>query len=146
MKKTLFEEFETISKIRSRKEKISAFQRMKKENEHILLFLHLVFNSQLEWVVNPKELPKYKPCDDNESSMYHRLRAETRKLPRFIKTGPYPNLAQKKRDELFQTVLETIHPQDAELLVFIVENRELPFTNLKKDLIQEAFPKENFGE
>lgn len=145
MKKTLFEEFEALSKIKSKKDKIAALQRMKKDNDVILMFLHFVFNSNIEWVVS-KENPKYKPCDDNESSMYHRLKAEIRKLSRFVSTGPYPNLAQKKRDELFQTVLETIHPQDAEFLLYVKDNRELPFTNIKKDLVKEAFPTENFGE
>lgn len=144
MKRTLFEEFEEISKKRSRKDKIAGLQRLAKQNDPVLIFLHLTYDPKVTWLVS-EEAPKYKPCDDNESSMFHRLRAEMRKLNRFTSPGPYPGLDQKKRDELFQTVLETIHPQDAELLLFVKEHRELPFTNLKKEIIEEAFPKENFN-
>lgn len=145
MKTNLYEDFEGVSKIRSRKEKIAALRAIQKTNPYAVMFLHYVFNPNIKWLIT-KGYPKtFKECDDSQNSMFHRLKGEIRKLNRFLNIGPYPTLDQKKRDELYLTLLETIHPQDAKMMIYIVENRELPFSNIKIDIIQEAFPKENFG-
>jgi hypothetical protein len=43
-----------------------------------------------------------------------------------------------RRESLFITLLESVDPKDAKLLLS-VKNKKLPYKNITKDLIQEAF-------
>lgn len=101
--------------------------------------LDFTFNSRIKWLL-PNTDFKYTPCDDSETTMRTRLYTECSKLSRFLNIGEYPNLKEGKRHQLFITLLETIHPKDAELLIHIVKNRELPGGKLTKEVVAEAFP------
>lgn len=138
MKKTIYEILFEISEQRGNKKKISKLH----ENSSKILktVLSYTYDPNIKWLVTPGI--KYKPCDDSVSSMISRLQGEiaSGRIATYVNTGPYPNLDQKKRDNLWQTLLENIHPDDATLLAFISEHRELPFPKLNKKIVAEAFP------
>jgi hypothetical protein len=98
----------------------------------------LCFNPNIKWLINPKQ--EYKPLDESESTMRTRLYTEARKLGTFVSSGPYPGLKEEKRNTLWQTLLETIHPKDAELMLHIARWRSLPGGKVNKKVLAEAFP------
>jgi hypothetical protein len=53
--------------------------------------------------------------------------------------GGNPNLNQIKRESLFISVLENVHPEDAKLLLSMKE-KKLPYSGLNSKLILKAFP------
>jgi hypothetical protein len=143
MKYAISEILELANEAWGKKRKIAALH--EHSGPQLKVILDYCYNPNIKWLVDPDM--KYDPCDDNLNSLRTRLFTEAASLNRFVNIGPYPTLNQKKRDLLFQTVLETIHPKDAELLQFIVKNRALPYNKLNKETIAEAFPilSQNWG-
>lgn len=138
MKKTIYEILFDISEQRGNKKKISKLH--ENSGPYLKTILSYTYDPNVKWMVTPNV--KYIPCDDSQSSMISRLYGEiaSGRLATYVNIGPYPNLDQRKRDNLWLTLLENIHPDDAILLTHIVNNRELPFPKLSKKLIAEAFP------
>ena len=67
-----------------------------------------------------------------------RLLAEVRRLYLFIKGGN-PNLTKIKREALYIEMLESIHPEDAKLLINI-KDKKIPYKGVTLKIIKEAFP------
>lgn len=84
----------------------------------------------------PEGAPPYTPCPYPGQEM--RLFAEIRRLYLFIKGGN-PNLNKLRREALFIELLESIHPDDAKILV-AVKDKKLPYKTLNAKIIKEAFP------
>ena len=53
--------------------------------------------------------------------------------------GPYPNLKQVKREQMFIELLENVAPADAKMLCAI-KDKKLPFKGITEDMVREAFP------
>jgi hypothetical protein len=66
------------------------------------------------------------------------LYQEQRRLYLFI-AGGHPDLSQLRRETLFIQVLESIPPEEAELLL-AVKDKKLPYKGITKEIVQEAFP------
>jgi hypothetical protein len=66
------------------------------------------------------------------------LYTEARRLYLFLKGGN-PNLTSFRRETLYITLLETVHPDDAKLLLAIKE-KKLPYKGLTLNFIKEALP------
>jgi hypothetical protein len=66
------------------------------------------------------------------------LYTEARRLYLFLKGGN-PNLTPFRREMLFINLLETVHPNDAKLLLTVKE-KKLPYKGLTLNLIKEAYP------
>ncbi len=112
--------------------------------------LRYALDPNVKWGLPPGE-PPYKPCQyiDGEG----RFMNEVFKLYRFVDSGDdfmnldrykliaRHNLGIKKmqREMLFVTVLESIAPADAKLLL-AMKDKTLPYKGLSLKLIQEAFP------
>jgi hypothetical protein len=62
---------------------------------------------------------------------------EARRLYLFLEGGN-PDIKKVKREQMFIGLLESIHPQDAELLCMI-KDKKLP-ENITKEIINSAFP------
>lgn len=120
------------SEIKSVPERINYLRQHQSEPLKQLLQLGL---SDVEWDL-PEGAPPYKvsPYLDQEGMLYH----ETRRLYLFLKGGGRPDLNKVKREMLYIGILESIHPQDAELLVDI-KDKKLPKT-ISKKVVEEAFP------
>lgn len=97
--------------------------------------LFYAFSPQVKFLL-PEGAPPYKPCDflDQEGRLY----TEARKLYLFIEGGN-PNLSTFKREMLFIQLLESISKDDAVLLIN-VKDKKLPFKNITKAVVEEAFP------
>ena len=100
--------------------------------------LDYTFNPDINWIV-PYDLP-YNESVDDKAALRTRLYTESRKLFYFTNLTPH-NLNQAKLDNLFRTLLETIHPDDAKLLLHIIQFRSLPGDKITKKIVEAAFPK-----
>ena len=97
--------------------------------------LKYAYDPNIVWDL-PEGAPPYKPCPYPAQEM--RLFAEIRRLYLFIKGGN-PNLNKLRRETLFIELLESIHPEDAKLLL-VVKEKNLPYKSLNAKVINEAFP------
>lgn len=97
--------------------------------------LKYAYDPAIVWDL-PEGAPPYKPCPYPAQEM--RLFAEIRRLYLFIKGGN-PNLNKLRRETLFIELLESIHPEDAKILVAI-KDKKLPYKSLNIKVIKEAFP------
>jgi hypothetical protein len=83
----------------------------------------------------PKGAPPYKKNEytDQQSNLYR----EARRLYLFLKDGN-PNLTPVKREMLFIQLLETIDPEDAEILIAAKDKKFPKSINIK--MVNQAFP------
>jgi hypothetical protein len=58
--------------------------------------------------------------------------------------GEYPQMRPIKRETLFIEFLESLDPDDAELIIGM-KDKKLPFRGLTKKTVCEAFPKDTVG-
>jgi hypothetical protein len=109
-----------------------------RNNDHPALrtYLKMALDKNLRWAL-PEGAPPYtsmeKPID-----LEHVLYNELRRVYIFIEGGN-PNLSDDKRQALFQTFLEAMHPDDAKFFVDVVKDRRLP-EGLTEEIIRFAFP------
>ena len=121
------------SKLQTEEEKINCLRQ--NNVPQILEVLKLTYAPNAKWLL-PEGNP---PFTINENrGMESRFYAEIRKLYLFIEGGS-PNLNQIKRETLFISMLENIHPEDAKLLLSM-KNKELPYAGITSKLILKAFP------
>ena len=89
------------------------------------------------WGLPKGWVPKYTPCPyyGQETMLYRELR----KMGMFLLPGTYPNLPEDKRMKLFVQLLESVTPDDAELLIAI-KDRRLPYQGIYRSIVNQAFP------
>jgi hypothetical protein len=64
--------------------------------------------------------------------------AETRRLYLFLKGGN-PNITKLRREALYIELLESVHPEDAKMLI-AAKSKKLPYKGINAKLVKEAFP------
>lgn len=127
--------FKEISKTKSRKEKIEIL-RYHRENPVLISMLKLLFDEQITWAL-PEGSPPYKKQDDlleNDNGLYR----EWRKLYIFVNTSKKPEMSNTKREMLFIEMLESMLPEEAELVI-AVKDKKAPKSVTRK-LVEEALP------
>ena len=85
----------------------------------------------------PPGVPPYTP--NKEESVPSNLLKQTIQFKYFVKGPIADEVVGFKRERIFINVLESVHPEDAKLLVKMI-NKESLGENITKDLVQEAFP------
>lgn len=103
-----------------------------------LNFLQYCLHPNIKWLVPEKVIPPYRPNPDE--NMETAMALSTRKLYLFVEgaVNSNPNLNERKRASLFIDLLESVHPDDARLLLSL-KDKELP-KGLTMEILQEAFP------
>lgn len=119
---------------KTKKEKIAHLQ-YHRQNKVMIRLLKYVFDPKIKFAL-PEGTPPYKPSDFEDPSAIYR---EDRRLYLFVEGGN-PNLNPLRREMLFIEVLETVHPDDAKLLL-AVKDKTLPYKSITEKLVKEAFPK-----
>ena len=103
--------------------------------------LRYAYSPNVEWIL-PEGNPPYKPLPaDQQIGSEMMLLKEVRTCYLFLKGDDEwnPNVPMRKREMMFQELLEAVHPADAELLL-ACKNRRLPYKELPREIIREAFP------
>ena len=125
---------ENVSKLKKREQKVEALR----HNDSFVLrtVLQGAFDPRIKWLL-PEGDPPYRPNElvDQENVFIR----DARKLTYFVQGGPYPNLKQVKREQMFIEMLETVAPADAKMLCAVKEKR-LPWKGITVEIVNEAFP------
>ena len=95
-----------------------------------------MFDDTLEFLL-PEGKPPYTP--NIPESVPSTLLKKHRDFGYFVKGGPGRDLPAYKRERMFIELLESVHPDDA-LLVLAMVGKKPPFKGLTKKLVKEAFP------
>lgn len=126
-----------VGAVKTRKAKVAALH--KASNPSFKAVFGLAFDPNVKFLL-PEGKPPYKTSADGiDAELIFTAVINRGKLAPFIAGNGYDNLKPLKREQLFLSMLSEIHPTDAELLCSLKE-KKLPYPNLTKDLIKEAFP------
>lgn len=131
----VFEILERFEKAKSRKEKIAVLQ----QNNIMPLrdVLQGTFDDRVQWNL-PSGTPPY--TENIPESVPSTLLKQHLKFKYFVKGVPTSeNLIKPKREKMFIDILESVHPEDAKILVSMI-NKKPPVKGLTKKLVQEAYP------
>jgi hypothetical protein len=128
--------FDMFQKAETRKEKIEVLKRF--EHPTFKEFLNFCFNPNIKFDV---EIPSYKASYDPAGLNVMYLDDEVKRTYRFIVGHPKRavGLTQKKQTELLLLVLESLHKDEADLYVKML-NKDLKIPFLTKKLVKEVYP------
>jgi hypothetical protein len=102
----------------------------------VIAVLKFMFDPRIKFLL-PEGEPPYKKTEksmDLQGTLYR----EAKKLNYFVE-GPYPNLRQVKREQLFIELLEAVDPDDAELLI-AMKDKKSPYITINYELVWKTFP------
>jgi hypothetical protein len=86
----------------------------------------------------------YTPNPAPEGTDHLLLENEGKKMFHFVKGGS--GITQVKREQIFLGMLESLHPDEAEILCLVKDKKlQKKYTRISKTLIQEAFPNIQWG-
>jgi hypothetical protein len=134
-RKLISEVFVEAAKLNTKSAKIAYLQ--KNNSAPLRDIIRINFDDDIVSLL-PKGAPPYKKDDmvdgHNYSTLYHKFR----QFKYFFK-GPKTNMSQVKRESVFISLLESIHPNDAELFIQ-AKDKNLKYKGITKKLCQDAFP------
>lgn len=134
MAKMIHEVLEEARKKRSKADKIEVLR----SNESWALkdILRGTFDESIEWTI-PTGEPPYTPNQSNSAP--GNLLRENTKFAYFVKGGKGDKMMKAKREQIFIGVLEAIDPEDAKLVIGMI-NKKMPVSGITKNMVMEAFP------
>ena len=134
--KLYFEVFEEFEKAETKADRIAALR--KYDHPRFRDFLVYALNSTVEFDV---EIPNWRPAVEPAGLNYTYLEIEVPKLYRFVKNHPQrpEGLSPDKQKQLLVVVLESLHKDEAQILVDVI-TKKFKVNNLTKKLVQEAYP------
>lgn len=133
MKLAIYEILKNASALKSDEDKADYLRQH--QSQPLLDILRGAFDPNIEWAL-PEGAPPYTEANLNENQGM--LYTEARKLYLFTKNDS-PDLKQTKRELLFINLLESIHPEDAKLLI-AMKDKKLPYKNINRAIVNLAFP------
>lgn len=116
----------------------------KNADSRFIEFLVASFHTKLHWDVEPME---YRPALEPAGLNHTYLDLEVPKLYRFVRGHPWrkTEVPQDKLNKLFKIVLESLHKDEADLLIRCIR-KDLGIPGLTVKLLREAFPNIDFGK
>jgi len=134
MRLDIFEVFALLEKAKSKAEKVKI---LRENNSGALQDIcRGAFDKHIVWLLPKDDKPPYTP--NRPESVPSNLLRETKKLGYLVKGGLAPNMMQVKREAIFIGILESIHPEDALILIQAI-NKKAP-KGLTRASVEEAFP------
>ena len=133
----LFSEIlDEFSKAGTKKDRVEILK--KYDHPMFRSFLILAFNKDIPFDV---EIPNYRPAPEPAGLNFTYLDMEMPKMYRFIKGHPErsPNLSSQKQKSLLVVILESLHKDEADLMVKMF-NKKLDIKFLTPALIKDAYP------
>ena len=133
-RKDVYEVFDLFAKAKTKADKVKILQ----DNDSPALrdVCRGSLDKTIIWLL-PKGKVPYEPS--TEYSAPATLLKQNRKFAYLIKGGIGPDIIPAKREAIFISILEGIHPRDAELLVSMI-NKKAPVKGLTRNVVSEAFP------
>ena len=130
-----------VSKQRTRKQKIEVLQEYR--NDALVSLLIWNFDDTCFSALPDGSVP-YKPNDAPAGTEHTSLRQEVRHFYNFIQGGN-PSLSKTRREAIFIQILETLHPDEAQLLVTVKDKCLEDFYNINQQIVSEAYPDITWG-
>tara|TARA_B100000073_G_scaffold205734_1_gene170683 strand:+ start:409 stop:843 length:435 start_codon:yes stop_codon:yes gene_type:complete len=129
----VWEVLELVRKARTKEEKIKIL----KQNDHWAIrdILLGTYSDRIEWIL-PKGKVPYRPS--NPESAPTDLRRKNTEFRYFTKGGKGEKMSIMKRESMFIGLLEGIHPNDAELVVNMINKKKIE--GITKNVAMEAYP------
>ena len=134
-----FSYHEILTKVNNKKDKPGKIEVLRKyDTNELRMFLKGSFDPKLEWLL-PEGKPPYKENPAPIGTEHTWLKQEVKRMFHFLKGGN-PKLSQMKRDNMFIQMLEGLHPEEAQLLVWAKDGElNKHYKGLTSNLIREAF-------
>ena len=130
-----------VSKQRTKAKKIEVLREYR--NDALVSLLIWNYDDTCFSALPEGEVP-YKPNDAPAGTEHTSLRQEVRHFYNFIQGGN-PGLSKTRREAIFIQILETLHPDEAQLLVTTKDKCLQEFYNLSQETIAEAYPDITWG-
>lgn len=103
-------------------------------NDACKIVIQYMFHPEVKFLL-PEGKPPFTYSQFDEQNMLH---AEARRLYLFVE-GPSPDMKPAKREQLFLDILQSVTPDDADLLL-AMKDKKSPYKGLTKDVVYAAFP------
>jgi len=133
MAKYILEVLEEAQKKRTKAEKIEVLK--KNESWALKDVLRGTFDSIVQWEL-PEGTPPYTASEPHNHPT--NLLRENTKFAYFVKGGKSGQMPKFKRERLFIGVLEGIHPEDAKVVIDMINKK--PPKYITRPIVEEAFP------
>jgi hypothetical protein len=131
----VFEILEAFSKESSRKEKIKVLQNYK--TQALMDVLRGTYDDSIQWNL-PEGAPPF--AANSPQSVPSTIHKQHRYFKYFVKgLRDCENLKSTRRESMFISILEAVHPEEAEVLVKMKDKKQL-VKGLTKKLVEEAYP------
>lgn len=133
--KRVSEILEEVSKEKSINKKVELLQ-AEASNEALRAVLQATFDERIVFEL-PEGAPPYnEPNDmiDNKAGLYR----EYRKFYIFTKNRRSAEIRMDKREYAFIQMLESVHPEDAKLLL-AMKDKKMPYKTVTKNLVLKAY-------
>ena len=133
----LFSEIlDKLGKIKSKKDKVSHLKEY--NSDSLRMVIKASFDPKIKWSLPEVEVP-FRANDAPEGTEHSVLSYEARKLWHYIEGGD-PTLSQNKRETMFVQLLESLHPDEADILVAAKDKvLHQKYKGLSKNVVMEAF-------
>jgi hypothetical protein len=125
----------TISKIKNVQERQNALGTCA-DNRALMQVLHATFHPEVKFLL-PDGAPNFTKLEksvDAQGTLYR----EAKKMYLFIE-GIAPEMHQLRRETLFVQLLESLDPDDADL-VLAMKDKKMPYEGITYGLVQSTFP------
>ena len=131
--------FEDFEKATTKEERIAVLR--KNYHPRFAEFLQMGFHPNIKFDV---PIPNYRPAQEPAGLNFSYLDTEISKLYRFIEGHPKrpPELTAQKQTSILLVILESLHKDEAELLVKLMK-KDLGVKFLTPKLLKEAYPNLN---
>ena len=127
---------EKVSKIKSKKEKVTFLKQ--NDSDSLRMVIKSSFDPKMVWLLPEGEVP-YQKNEAPEGTEHTNLHTEARKLYNYLEGGN-ADLTQNKRETMFVQLLEGLHETDAEVLVAAKDKiLHRKFKGLSDNVVKEAF-------
>lgn len=90
----------------------------------------------------PEGAPPFRGAEKRED-LQGQLYGDLRKIRNFMQ-GENPNMTALRREQLFVQLLESLDPDDAQLII-AMKDKKSPYSGLTKKLVLDTFPDQTVG-
>ena len=132
--KLVFEMIGEVSKASKKADKLTVIDKYR-EDWAFKSIIRGTYDDKIEWLI-PAGEPPYTPS--KEESSPSNLKKRYKDFAHFIKNKANANVPAFKREKIFLSLIESIHPEDAKLVIGMINKQ--PIKGITKALITEAFP------
>lgn len=136
MEKEVFEIFEDFTKLKARKDKVAFLKEQGNLVPAVKDVIRGAFDDRLEFIL-PEGKPPYTP--NRPESVPSSLRKLHRQFGNYVKGARSDSMPKFKIENQFIQMLESIHAEDA-LIVLDMVAKKPPVKGLTKKIVEEAFP------